>query len=34
LRSGKNYRILFNEEDLQEESPIIEVTINVTIEVK
>lgn len=34
LRSGKNYRILFNEEDLQEESPIIEITINVTIEVK
>lgn len=32
LRSGKNYRILFNEEDLQEESPIIEITI--TIEVK
>lgn len=29
LRSGKNYRILFNEEDLQEESPIIEITINV-----
>jgi hypothetical protein len=34
LRSGKNYRILFNEEDLQEESPIIEITINVTIEIK
>lgn len=34
LRSGKNYRVLFNEEDLQEESPIIEITINVTIEVK
>lgn len=34
LRSGKNYRILFNEQDLQEESPIIEITINVTIEVK
>ena len=27
LRSGKNYRVLFNEEDLQEESPIIEITI-------
>jgi hypothetical protein len=34
LRSGKNYRVLFNEEDLQEESPIVEITINVTIEVK
>ena len=34
MRSDKNYRILFNEEDLQEESPIIEVTINVTIEIK
>ena len=34
LRSGKNYRILFNEEDLQEESLIIEITINVTIETK
>lgn len=34
LRSGKNYRILFNERDLQEESPIIEITINVTIEIK
>lgn len=34
LRSGKNYRILFNEEDLQEESPIIEITINVAIEIK
>lgn len=34
LRSGKNYRVLFNEEDLQEESPIVEITINVTIEIK
>ena len=34
MRSDKNYRILFNEEDLQEESPIIGITINVTIEVK
>jgi hypothetical protein len=30
LRNGKNYRVLFNEQDLQEESPIIEITINVT----
>lgn len=34
LRSGKNYRVLFDEEDLQEESPTIEITINVTIEIK
>ena len=34
LRSGKKYRILFKEEDLQEESPINEITINVTIEIK
>lgn len=34
LRNGKNYRVLFNEQDLQEESPIIGITINVTIEIK
>lgn len=31
LRSGKDYRILFSEQDLQEESTIIEITINVAI---
>ena len=31
LRSGKDYRILFNEEDLLEENPYAEVIINVNI---
>jgi len=31
LRSGKNYRILFNEQDLLEENPYTEVVINVNI---
>lgn len=33
LRSGKDYRILFNEEDLLEENPYAEVIINVSIKI-